>query len=62
MNSYRTVCAKLPPEDEATMVALEEAERLTRADIVRRALRHYAEHLGVKPEPKRKRQPKPSNP
>ncbi|MBN1605085.1 MAG: CopG family transcriptional regulator [Polyangiaceae bacterium] len=49
---------KLEDDDRALLDACSKFERLTRSDIVRRALRHYAEHLGVKPEqqkPKRKK-------
>lgn len=52
-----TFCAKFPREDYDLLVACAEAERLKRADIVRRAVRAYAEKLGVsspKPKPKRK--------
>ena len=51
---YPVVSIKLRPVDEATMRALEDAELLSRSDIVRRALRHYAQALGIKvPTPKR---------
>jgi hypothetical protein len=56
--NYPVVSIKLRPIDEATMKALEDVELLSRSDIVRRALRHYACSLGIKvPSPKR-RQPK----
>jgi hypothetical protein len=52
--NYPIVSIKLRPMDEATMRALEDAELLSRSDIVRRALRHYASSLGLKvPSPKR---------
>ena len=34
--------------DRATLDAVAEHEDLSRADIVRRSVRHYAAHLGVK--------------
>jgi len=58
--NYPVVSIKLRPVDEATMRALEDAELLSRSDIVRRALRHYAQALGIKvPTPK---QSKPKTP
>jgi hypothetical protein len=42
-----TVCVKFPPDDLAVLEALEEAERLKRSDIVRRAVRAYAKQLGL---------------
>jgi hypothetical protein len=59
-NTQTTVCAKLRPDEAKALEALEDLERLSKSDIVRRAIWHYAKHLGVAPEPKRK--PKPSNP
>ena len=57
--NYPVVSIKLRPVDEATMRALEDVELLSRSDIVRRALRHYASALGLEvPTPKR-RHPKP---
>lgn len=54
---YPVVSIKLRPVDEATMLALEDVELLSRSDIIRRALRHYAKALGIEvPTPKR---PKP---
>lgn len=55
-----TVCAKLRPDEFKALEALEDLERLSRSDIIRRALWHYAQHLGVAPE--RKRRTKPTNP
>lgn len=47
---------RLDEKDRALLEALVELERLTKSDVVRRAIRHYAEHLGVKPpkSPKKK--------
>lgn len=53
-----TVCAKLADDELETLVALEKFERLRRSDVIRRAIRHYALHLGVAPEPARNRKPK----
>lgn len=47
MVDLTTVCVKFPPEDLAILEALEQFERLKRSDIVRRAVRAYAEQLGV---------------
>jgi hypothetical protein len=55
-----TVCVKFPPEDLAILEALEQFERLKRSDIVRRAVRAYAEQLGVGTEQETK--PKRSKP
>lgn len=44
---------RLDAEDSALLEACVAREKLTRSDIVRRALRVYAERLGVKPEEKR---------
>jgi hypothetical protein len=54
VQSLTVVSVKLPPEDYALLVALEEHEKLRRSDILRRALRAYAETLGVKPRTGRK--------
>lgn len=49
---------KLDGEDRALLEACSQHEKLTKSDILRRALRAYAEHLGVRvekrPKPKRK--------
>ena len=51
---YPVVSIKLYPIDEATMRSLEDAELLSRSDIIRRALRHYAKALGLElAKPKR---------
>lgn len=46
---------RLDERDRDLLDALVEHERLTKSDVVRRAIRHYAEHLGIKqPKPKKK--------
>lgn len=57
-----TVCALLRPDEFKALEALEDLERLSRSDVIRRALWHYAKHHGVAPEPARKPKPKPSTP
>ena len=47
MSDPTTVCVKFPPDDLAVLEVLEQAERLKRSDIVRRAVRAYAEQLGL---------------
>lgn len=47
---HTTVCTKLAPDELETLKALEAVERLRRSDVIRRAIRHYAQHLGVAPE------------
>jgi metal-responsive CopG/Arc/MetJ family transcriptional regulator len=53
------VGVKLDDEDLGMLEACMAREKLNRSDSIRRAIRHYAEHLGVKPDqrskPKRKR-------
>lgn len=50
-----TVCFKVKAPDFALIEALEAHEDLKRSDIIRRAIRHYAEHLGVSaPKPRKK--------
>jgi hypothetical protein len=52
-----TVCFKVKPPDLELIEALETHEDLRRSDVIRRAIRHYAEHLGVtppKPKPTKK--------
>lgn len=46
---------RLDERDRALLDALVDVERLTKSDVMRRALRHYAAHLGIE-EPKK---PKP---
>jgi hypothetical protein len=59
--NYPVVSIKLRPIDEATLKALEDVELLSRSDICRRALRHYAKALGIEvPTPKRPKT-KPTN-
>jgi Ribbon-helix-helix protein, copG family len=56
MADLTTVCVKFPPDDLAVLEALEDAERLKRSDVVRRAIRAYAKQLGVgEPTKKQKR-------
>lgn len=40
-----SVTFKLDPEDLAALEALTKRERLTRSDVIRRAIRRYAEQL-----------------
>jgi hypothetical protein len=47
MPDLTTVCVKFPPDDLAVLEALEQAERLKRSDIIRRAVRAYARQLGL---------------
>ena len=49
------VSARFEGEDLETLEALVAAERLSRSDVIRRAVRAYAAQLGVKPKPKPKR-------
>jgi len=42
-----TVTVKFPPDDLLLLEALERVERLRRSDVIRRAVRAYAEKLGV---------------
>lgn len=50
-----TVCVKFPDDDHDLLLAICEKERLTRSDIIRRAIRAYADQLGVKAPKKPKR-------
>lgn len=46
---------RLDAEDRAILDAVAVSEKMARAAVIRRAVRHYAEHLGVKPiKPKKK--------
>lgn len=49
------VSARFEGEDLALLRALIEAERLSRSDVIRRAVRAYGKQLRVKPKPKPKR-------
>jgi metal-responsive CopG/Arc/MetJ family transcriptional regulator len=50
------VSVRFEGEDLKVLDGLIEAERLSRSDVIRRAVRAYAEQLGVlKPRPKPKR-------
>jgi hypothetical protein len=40
---------RFDPEDEQMLQACADAEKLSLSDTVRRAVRHYAKHLGVEP-------------
>ncbi len=64
MADLTTVCVKLRPDDLQLLEASERVERLSRSDVVRRAIRAYAVQLGVtdrdvvrpkKPRPPRRR-------
>lgn len=46
---------RLDSEHQAILEALCAHERLSRSDIFRRALRYYADHVGVKPPKPRKK-------
>lgn len=49
---------RLDAEDRALLDAIAEREKMARADVIRRAVRFYSEHLGVRiPKTKRTRQP-----
>jgi len=49
-----TVSVRLEGDDVQTLAALVKVERLSKSDILRRALRAYAEQLGAVPAKKRK--------
>lgn len=56
-----TVAFKADDEIEKILQLLEQHEERTRSDVIRRALRFHAEHLGlVKPKPATKRAAKPT--
>lgn len=55
MTNSQTVALRLPPDDLALLDALTAHEERTRSDVVRRALRAYAQALGVTAKPGRKR-------
>lgn len=52
---------RLDAEDMALLEGCIAKEKLTKSDILRRALRAYAANLGVKPEPAKRRRPKPKH-
>ena len=41
---------RLDPEDDRLLEACANTEKLTYSDILRRALRTYAKHIGVEPQ------------
>jgi len=43
---------RLDPEDDRLLEACATAEKLTYSDIIRRAVRLYAKHIGVTVDPK----------
>ncbi|HKY34386.1 MAG TPA: ribbon-helix-helix protein, CopG family [Polyangiaceae bacterium] len=45
---------RLPPDELALLEALAAHEERSRSDVVRRAIRAYAEKLGVKVKPARR--------
>lgn len=50
------VCARFEPDDLEVLTVLVEYERLSKSDVIRRAVRAYAEQLGLlKPRAKPKR-------
>jgi len=48
------VCVRFEGPDLDVLEALIDAERLSRSDVVRRAVRAYAEKLGVNPKRKKR--------
>jgi len=48
-----TVSLRLDGEDSQTLADLVKVEKLSKSDVIRRALRAYAEKLGVLRKPKR---------
>lgn len=53
------IAIRLDDEDRALLAACSAAEKLTKSDILRRALRDYAKKIGVSLEDgKRQRRPK----
>ncbi|HOU92792.1 MAG TPA: ribbon-helix-helix protein, CopG family [Polyangiaceae bacterium] len=55
MASEHMVTLRLDDEHTEILDAVAAFERLKRSDVLRRALRHYAEHLGVLPKPRARR-------
>ena len=49
--SQPQIAARFDDEDLAILDAVAAAERLSRSDILRRAVRAYAKELGVNPQP-----------
>jgi hypothetical protein len=47
------IAIRLDAEDRALLAACSKAEKLTKSDIIRRAIRDYAKKLGVTADPKR---------
>jgi uncharacterized protein (DUF1778 family) len=54
------IAIRLDEEDRALLEACAKAEKLTKSDIIRRAVREYARKLGVAPAPKRGKARKPA--
>ena len=52
---YEMVSARFERDDLETLEALMAKERLSRSDVIRRAVRAYAEKLGVLPKRKKQR-------
>ena len=48
------VCVRFEGPDLEALKALMDEERLSRSDVVRRAVRAYAEKLGVSPKRKKR--------
>jgi hypothetical protein len=55
MPDVEMVSVQLQGEDLEILRALVDKERLTRSDVLRRAIRSYAEQLGVRVQKKTKR-------
>lgn len=49
---------RLDDEDRAILEAVSAFEKLSKSDVLRRALRAYAQSLGVAPEPAKRRKTK----
>jgi hypothetical protein len=55
-NDPAMVCARFEPDDLEVLASLVDFERLSKSDVIRRAVRAYADQLGLlkaKPKPKR---------
>jgi metal-responsive CopG/Arc/MetJ family transcriptional regulator len=59
MTRSPTIGIRFTPEDLFLLDVLAAKEERNRSDVVRRAVRAYAEQLGVALKPKRKAKPKP---